>query len=55
VRDLYSNFCSLTEWCSPEIVSLGGIIMFASASIILAGFVFGFLWGFFDNTLDGKE
>lgn len=55
MRDLYSTFCNLTEWCTPEIVSLGGIFMFTSSCIVLAGFVFGFLWGFFDNTLDGEE
>jgi hypothetical protein len=55
VRDLYATFCSLTEWCDPEIVSLGGIFMLVSSGIILAGFVFGFLWGFFDNTLDDEE
>jgi hypothetical protein len=55
MKELYYNFCDLTGWCSPEVVSIGGILLFLSSAIILLGFIFGFFWGFFDNRLDGED
>lgn len=55
MQNFYYNFCALTGWCSPEVISIGGVLVFLTSAIIFTAFVFGFIWGFFDNTLDGDD